>query len=219
MTPLVFDDPISSLDDKYEKAVVTRLITLASKRQIIVFTHRLTFYKDLQNQGDCKDVKYRSVEIFRTAQNAGKTKDLSVLCGNVKGRLNRIKDEKLHQAKKIYQEFGCCDEYLEKMTSLCTTIRVSVEDLVADTLLGDIVSRYRPDIQTKGKLNRLADITAEECNLIDCWMTKYSNIVHSKSGERCPETFDDSSDFSIAKIEYDLSEMIKLNADILARRK
>ncbi len=219
LSPLIFDDPISSLDDRYEKRVVSRLIDLAATRQIIVFTHRLTFYRELQNQADSKEIQYQRVEIYRTMQESGRTKDLSILTGNVKGRLNRIKEEKLQQIKRLYQENGCCEEYLEKMTSLCTTIRVTVEDLVSDTLLGDIINRYRPDIQTKGKLNRLADITTEECNLIDDWMTKYSHVMHSKPEEHCPEIFDDGSEFSIEKVESDLIEMIKLNTAILARRK
>src|SRR5439155_5929644 len=40
--PIVFDDPISSLDQDFEESVVARLIALTKKRQVIVFTHRLS---------------------------------------------------------------------------------------------------------------------------------------------------------------------------------
>lgn len=41
--PFIFDDPITSLDHKYEKMVADRLVKLSEERQVIVFTHRLAF--------------------------------------------------------------------------------------------------------------------------------------------------------------------------------
>jgi ABC-type dipeptide/oligopeptide/nickel transport system ATPase subunit len=40
--PFVFDDPITSLDERFEEAVVKRLVELSQDRQVIVFTHRLS---------------------------------------------------------------------------------------------------------------------------------------------------------------------------------
>jgi ABC-type Mn2+/Zn2+ transport system ATPase subunit len=37
--PFVFDDPISSLDQDFEEAVVQRLVELSQERQVIIFTH------------------------------------------------------------------------------------------------------------------------------------------------------------------------------------
>lgn len=44
---LVFDDPVSSMDHNYRDRVARRLVLEARKRQVIVFTHDLTFYDDL----------------------------------------------------------------------------------------------------------------------------------------------------------------------------
>ncbi len=41
-TPLIFDDPISSLDQGFEEKVAFRLSALACNRQVIIFTHRLS---------------------------------------------------------------------------------------------------------------------------------------------------------------------------------
>ncbi len=40
--PLIFDDPISSLDQIYEEHAAKRLVDLSEERQVIVFTHRLS---------------------------------------------------------------------------------------------------------------------------------------------------------------------------------
>ena len=37
-TPIVYDDPITSLDQDFEESIVARLVALAKQRQIIVFT-------------------------------------------------------------------------------------------------------------------------------------------------------------------------------------
>ena len=41
--PFIFDDPISSLDQNFEEAVVQRLIELSHDKQVLIFTHRLSF--------------------------------------------------------------------------------------------------------------------------------------------------------------------------------
>ena len=47
---IVFDDPMSSLDHKYRRRVAKRLVEEAAHRQVIVFTHDLTFLFDLQRE-------------------------------------------------------------------------------------------------------------------------------------------------------------------------
>jgi energy-coupling factor transporter ATP-binding protein EcfA2 len=42
-TPFIFDDPISSLDQEFEEKTIERLVELSKARQVIVFTHRLSF--------------------------------------------------------------------------------------------------------------------------------------------------------------------------------
>ena len=37
--PFIFDDPITSLDQKYEEMVAKRLVKLSHERQVIVFPH------------------------------------------------------------------------------------------------------------------------------------------------------------------------------------
>lgn len=47
--PVVFDDPISSLDQRFEEAVAARIAELAEGRHVIVFTHRLSLMALLQD--------------------------------------------------------------------------------------------------------------------------------------------------------------------------
>ena len=60
---IVFDDPMSSLDHRYRRQVAKRLVEEAAHRQVIVFTHDLTFLFDLQREAGSagEDVHYQNV--------------------------------------------------------------------------------------------------------------------------------------------------------------
>jgi len=51
-SPIIFDDPISSLDQDFEEKTIDRIIELSADRQVIVFTHRLSFLGILCDKSD-----------------------------------------------------------------------------------------------------------------------------------------------------------------------
>ncbi len=61
--PFIFDDPISSLDQTYEEAVVTRLVDLSVDKQVIVFTHRLSLLGTIKDCAEKKSIKPNIVSI------------------------------------------------------------------------------------------------------------------------------------------------------------
>jgi energy-coupling factor transporter ATP-binding protein EcfA2 len=60
---IVFDDPMSSLDHIHRKAVAARLVEEAEHRQVIVFTHDLTFLFELRREAEAKakSIQYQTV--------------------------------------------------------------------------------------------------------------------------------------------------------------
>lgn len=50
---IIFDDPVTSLDEKRKSEIAERLVTEASQKQVIIFTHDLVFVSSLI--GHCKD--------------------------------------------------------------------------------------------------------------------------------------------------------------------
>jgi len=60
---IVFDDPMSSLDHIHRKAVAGRLVEEAAHRQVIVFTHDLTFLYELRREAEAKqqEIHYQTV--------------------------------------------------------------------------------------------------------------------------------------------------------------
>jgi hypothetical protein len=55
-----------------------------------------------------------------------------------------------------------------------------VERSVEDELCSGVINRYRREINTLNKLQRLSAITPADCALIDGMMTKYSAFEHSQ---------------------------------------
>ena len=61
--------------------------------------------------------------------------------------------------------------------------RILIERVVEKDLLNEIVKRFNPEVQTKGKIHSLANITEADCKFIDDYMTKYSSYEHSQPEE------------------------------------
>jgi hypothetical protein len=50
-------------------------------------------------------------------------------------------------------------------------------------LLNEVLRRFSPEVNTKGKIHSLAKITVDECIFVDDYMTKYSSYEHSQPEE------------------------------------
>ena len=181
-TPFVFDDPISSLDQDYEEAVVQRLVQLAHERQVIVFTHRLSFLGLIQEYGKKAEIDPKIICIRQEAWGTGEPGDTPLFAKKPEKALNALIDGRLTTARKIREEHGH-DVYEPIAKALCSDFRILLERMVESELLADVVQRYRRAVNTLGKINKLAHITDEDCKLFDGMMTKYSRYEHSQPGE------------------------------------
>lgn len=62
-SPVVFDDPITSMDYRRIHEVCDRIIALAKDHQIIVFTHNIWFAAELLGNADKKNLKYYDIRL------------------------------------------------------------------------------------------------------------------------------------------------------------
>jgi hypothetical protein len=184
-TPFIFDDPISSLDQVFEEATAERLIELSTLRQVIVFTHRLSLLvmlKEADKKRHGKQSKPRIIALQRQAWGTGDPCDPMLPTQNPKEALNTLYDHRLGKARNVYQTEGF-PSYSAVAQALCSDIRTTIERLIENELLADVVQRYRRGIQTMNKLEKLANINSDDCTLLDAMMTKYSRYEHSQPNE------------------------------------
>lgn len=184
--PFVFDDPISSLDDEFEWHVALRLAQLAIKRQVLVFTHRLSLYgmaedaaKKMGDGWKSDNLEQRCIESFDGA--AGHPTSDAVWSLNT-AKANNILLQRLDDAKKVGETQGP-HLYRVYAQGICTDFRKLLERTIEDDLLNQIVRRHRRSIQTDNRLGALPRISTDDCKFFDGLMTKYSAFEHSQSSE------------------------------------
>jgi energy-coupling factor transporter ATP-binding protein EcfA2 len=177
-TPIVFDDPISSLDQDFEESVVSRLVALAKTRQVIVFTHRLSMLTLLEEAAKSASVATGVVALSREPWGAGEPSETPFSTRKPEKVINGL-NGRLARARKIFAENGKA-EYDLQAKGICSDVRILVERMVEDTLLNEVVRRFRRAVHTQNKIGGLAKIKPEDCRLIDEFMTKYSRYEHSQ---------------------------------------
>lgn len=177
-SPLVFDDPISSLDQIFEEKVIARLVALSKERQVLVFTHRLSF---LGMMYDLAGSDLHDVHIRREPWGTGQPGDVPLFGKRPDKALNNLKGERVAKARKAYEDGY--DSYYPLAKAICSDFRILMERIVETVFLADVIQRHRRAVNTMGKIGSLVKIEKSDCDLIDAMMTKYSCYEHSQSEE------------------------------------
>ncbi|MGL5218334.1 MAG: AAA family ATPase [Plesiomonas shigelloides] len=179
--PFIFDDPISSLDQSYEEAVVQRLIELSQDKQVIVFTHRLSLLGTVRHFAEKKTIKPDVVSIRSADWGTGEPAPIPLSQSDIKSALNTLMNQRYQDAKKASEE-GEFEHAEILLKSICSDFRMLVERSIENDLLCGVVQRFQRPVHTL-KLKELAKLKDTDCNLLDSLMTKYSGFEHSQPTE------------------------------------
>ena len=179
--PFVFDDPISSLDQSYEEAVVQRLIELSQDKQVIVFTHRLSLLGTVRHFAEKKSVKPDVVSVRSADWGTGEPAPIPLSQSDIKIALNILMNQRYQDAKKA-SENGEFEHAEILLKSMCSDFRILVERSIENDLLCGVVQRFQRPVHTL-KLKELPKLKGEDCDLFDLLMTKYSGFEHSQPTE------------------------------------
>jgi len=204
--PFVFDDPISSLDQRYEEAVIQRLIKLSQDKQVIVFTHRLSLLGTVRHFAEKKSIKLDVVSVRSADWGTGEPAPIPLSQSDIKTALNTLMNQQYQDAKKASKngEFEHAEILLK---SICSDFRTLVERSIENDLLCGVVQRFQRPIHTI-KLKNLAKLKPDDCNLLDSLMTKYSRFEHSQPTEspvelpKLDELLEDMTSLKIWREEY-----------------
>ena len=179
--PFIFDDPISSLDQSYEEAVVQRLIELSQDKQVIVFTHRLSLLGTVRHFAEKKTIKPDVVSIRSADWGTGEPAPIPLSQSDIKSALNTLMNQRYQDAKEA-RENGEFEHAEILLKSICSDFRTLVERSIENDLLCGVVQRFQRPVHTL-KLKELAKLKGADCNLLDSLMTKYSGFEHSQPTE------------------------------------
>jgi ABC-type dipeptide/oligopeptide/nickel transport system ATPase subunit len=124
--PFVFDDPISSLDQNYEEAVVQRLCAIASERQVVIFTHRLSLLAMVQDYAKKVSIKPEIVCIREEPWGTGEPGNTPLQAQKPLQALNTLINSELPKAKKLFNESGF-DAYKSEAKAICSEFRILLQ--------------------------------------------------------------------------------------------
>jgi len=173
---IIFDDPVSSLDHKWRSKISKRIVQEAKERQVIVFTHDITFLMMLQEDTakedsviDIKSLTRKRTETGIPAENP----PWDAL--NVKRRIGALNS--YHQKLDKIERTDTEEAYLESVKPFYGKLRETWERLVEEILLNMSVQRFGREIQTQ-RLKKVIDITEDDYNIIEANMSKCSTYFH-----------------------------------------
>jgi energy-coupling factor transporter ATP-binding protein EcfA2 len=172
LSGIVFDDPVSSLDYQWRQAVARRLVQEAKTRQVIVFTHDVVFLLLLKQFAGEFDVQHLDQHIRFLSKGAGVcTPELPWVAMPINKKIGYLKNGR-QIADKLHRE-GHIDAYEKEAKHLYGLLREAWERALEEVLLGGLIERYRPSIQTQ-QVAKIADITNDDCKAVETAMTKCS---------------------------------------------
>jgi energy-coupling factor transporter ATP-binding protein EcfA2 len=210
---IVFDDPVSSLDFQWRNAVARRLVQESKKRQVIVFTHDIVFLLVLRQFAGELDVEPLDQHVRHMSKGAGVCVDeLPWVALPVKKKIGHLKSE-LQRVEKLARD-GHQDNYEREAKYLYGMLREAWERALEEVLLGGLVERYRPGVQSQ-HIHVLADIKPEECKALETAMSKCSTWLpgHDKApAARTPVP-------GAAELKADITALETWVSAIRARRK
>lgn len=178
---IVFDDPMSSLDFQWRNSVARRLVQESKTRQVVVFTHDIVFLLALRQYAEGLGVEILDQHIRRLANGAGVcAEELPWVALPVKKKIGYLNNV-WQKADKLSRD-GNQDAYEKEAQYLYGMLREAWERALEEVLLGGVVERYRPGVQTQ-QIAQIADISPEDCKCVETAMTKCSTWLpgHDKA--------------------------------------
>lgn len=154
--PLVFDDPVTSLDYKRLEYVVDRLFELSKLQQVIVFTHNIWFAVELLSrfEGDSASCSY--FDISRSEEAIGIVTGGSHPRADTVTRLKAEINTLIREAATLTGEsqVALIERSYDKIRAWC-------EVVVEEEILQGVTKRYQPNVQmTKLPRIRVDRLTA-----------------------------------------------------------
>jgi len=205
-SPVVFDDPVTSLDHKIIEEVARRLLKLSKERQVVIFTHSVLLLNSIKQICDgpsYSKVKLKMYEILKDEKNTGflyemltpKEETFKKYKSEINGIFNLPAEDRAERRDQLaIKGYG--------------KLRSAIEIIVEKHILCDTVKRYRRNVALTSfeRINveklekhreRLSAIFSRCCSFID--------------GHTNPDEIPDKPDLDSLKIDFD--EVLKIFDD------
>jgi len=206
--PVVFDDPVTSLDHKIVDEVARRLVSLSNGRQVVVFTHSIIYFNSVRHMSELpryKDLEFKYYETETDLESAGILHESPTLredsFNNYRAEINKILNLKKEERDRRESELAI-DGY--------NKLRPAIEVFVEKEMFEETVKRYRKNVA-------LTSLERVNGGLID----KHKERLHDIF-EKCCEYIEAHSSPdglhaqpALAELKMDFDEVCQIRSDFV----
>ncbi|TDY42323.1 hypothetical protein C7445_1161 [Alicyclobacillus sacchari] len=196
LNPVLFDDPVTSLDYKRSELIAKLIYQLSLDRQVLVFTHNIMFYYYLYNA--CAKTRNNENKFFKVDEFDNSNK--GIVSETFSGKLETLREitKKLKDQEQRINSKACVGDVLEEsLKKAYSDIRTWCELIVEEGFFNSVIQRYEPNIKftrvtgIKGDfIEELATVNAlfeKACR----WMTGHSQPAETQHIRATKEAFNE----------------------------
>lgn len=196
---IIFDDPVTSLDNDRKKQIAERLAEHAKNKQVIIFTHDLVFFYHMKNYSKKFSTDFLHHSIEKEQQ----------MCGRIVANSSPASEGDYNNPTKA-------EEWLKKSKSTTgadrtdfsksglSALRSCYEALAIFTILGGTVQRFDPQI----RMGRLKNIKYDK-TLVEEVVEKHGEISDLIEGHLPSDEFGVIATPEILEAQIDAFKMLK----------
>ncbi len=187
LNTIIFDDPVTSLDMDYRDLIADKIVQLSQNRQIVVFTHDLSFLRlliDTHKTITTKDCTVIGIDKYNGISGIV-TDEIPYLAKNVQERVDsirRILNE--HDALALTDAHG----RETKLESVRKRFRMLLERTVEEVLSNKTFERFSKNINLKkGNLSSYIITEQSDIDFLLNLYSKYSVALHDCGTSTIPQ--------------------------------
>ena len=200
---LVFDDPVSSLDHWHREKIAERVVQEAASRQVVVFTHDLSFLNDLLAFSERHNTPNHVLTMeWKDGSPGSYMLGLPWDCKPPLECLKGLEDDRAALATKWNPQPN--EVNVRSMRSAYSRLRSTMERIVEKELLDGVVSRFESQVHA-GKVRSLIGIPSSECDETRRLLQKCHELTdaHAPSAAAIPDPMELGKDLADARTLLD----------------
>lgn len=159
---IILDDPLTSLDHGIREKVIGRLISEAKKRQVVIFTHDLSVYSEIESAAKVDQVQFTGQQVEALGPHVGivsNDEPWDVL--DVGKRVQKL-DELLKEAV-IAENQGDTKKYRDIVAGFYGRLRSTWERSVEELVFNKVIGRYGREVKTQALTGVAVDAETVTC--------------------------------------------------------
>lgn len=168
---VIFDDPVTSLDNDRKMQIAERIIIESKTKQAIIFTHDLVFFYHLKNFSKKHLIGIENCFLHHSVEKESASIIGKILLNSTPANEGQYNEPTKAEEWLAKSQKASGNERTDFAKAGLASLRASYEALAIFTITGGVVQRFDPLI----RMGRLKDIKFDK-SLIDTVVEKHGNI-------------------------------------------